>query len=216
MRYQCLIFDHDDTTVNSTATIHHPAFCEFLQKYYPGRTCSLEEYFLKNFEPGFMEMCVDEYGMDAHDLEVETQFWLAYVKDHIPASYPGIAELMHRHKAKGGAICVVSHSMKQNILRDYRANGLPGPDLVFGWEEPPEHRKPNAWPLLKIMEELNLQPKDLLMIDDLKPGFDMARKAGVDFAAVGWANDIAEIESFMRSNCRYYFKTVAELAEFVQ
>ena len=216
MRYQCLIFDHDDTTVNSTATIHHPAFCEFLQKYYPGRTCSLEEYFLKNFEPGFMEMCVNEYGMDAHDLEVETQFWLAYVKDHIPASYPGIAELMHRHKAQGGAICVVSHSMKQNILRDYRANGLPEPDLVFGWEEPPEHRKPNAWPLLKIMEELKLQPKDLLMIDDLKPGFDMARKAGVDFAAVGWANDIAEIETFMRSNCRYYFKTVAELAEFVQ
>ena len=216
MRYQCLIFDHDDTTVNSTATIHHPAFCEFLQKYYPGRTCSLEEYFLKNFEPGFMEMCVDEYGMDAHDLEVETQFWLAYVKDHIPASYPGIAELMHRHKAEGGAICVVSHSMKQNILRDYRANGLPEPDLVFGWEEPPEHRKPNAWPTLKIMEELNFQPKDLLMIDDLKPGFDMARKAGVDFAAVGWANDIAEIETFMRSNCRYYFKTVAELAEFVQ
>ena len=214
MRYQCLIFDHDDTTVNSTATIHHPAFCEFLQKYCPGRTCSLEEYFLKNFEPGFMEMCVDEYGMDAHDLE--TQFWLAYVKDHIPASYPGVAELMHRHKAEGGAICVVSHSMKQNILRDYRANGLPEPDLVFGWEEPPEHRKPNAWPLLKIMEELNLQPKDLLMIDDLKPGFDMARKAGVDFAAVGWANDITEIESFMRSNCRYYFKTVAELAEFVQ
>ena len=128
MRYQCLIFDHDDTTVNSTATIHHPAFCEFLQKYYPGRTCSLEEYFLKNFEPGFMEMCVNEYGMDAHDLEVETQFWLAYVKDHIPASYPGIAELMHRHKAESGAICVVSHSMKQNILRDYRANGLPEPE----------------------------------------------------------------------------------------
>lgn len=216
MRYQCLIFDHDDTTVNSTATIHHPAFCEFLQKYYPGRTCSLEEYFLKNFEPGFMEMCVDEYGMDEHDLEVETQFWLAYVKDHIPASYPGIAELMHRHKAEGGAICVVSHSMKQNILRDYRENGLPEPDLVFGWEEPPEHRKPNAWPLLKIMEELHLEPKDLLMIDDLKPGFDMAKKAGVDFAAVGWANDIPEIESFMRSNCRYYFKTVAELAEFVR
>ena len=216
MRYQCLIFDHDDTTVNSTATIHHPAFCEFLQKYYPGRTCSLEEYFLKNFEPGFMEMCVDEYGMDARDLEVETQFWLAYVKDHIPASYPGISELMHRHKAEGGTICVVSHSMKRNILRDYRANGLPEPDLVFGWEEPPEHRKPNAWPLLKIMEELNLQPKDLLMIDDLKPGFDMARKAGVDFAAVGWANDIGVIETFMRNNCRYYFKTVSELAEFVQ
>ena len=25
MRYKCLVFDHDDTVVNSTATIHHPA-----------------------------------------------------------------------------------------------------------------------------------------------------------------------------------------------
>ena len=53
------------------------------------------------------------------------------------------------------------------------------------------------------------------MIDDLKPGYDMAREAGVDFAAAGWANDIEPIESFMRSNCRYYFKTVPELADFV-
>ena len=66
------------------------------------------------------------------------------------------------------------------------------------------------------MEELDLQPEDLLMIDDLKPGYDMARKAGVDFAAVGWASDIPQIEAFMRQNCRHYFKTVAELDEFVR
>ena len=216
MRYRCLVFDHDDTTVNSTATIHHPAFVRFLEEYFPGRTCSLEDYFLKNFEPGFIRMCVEDYGMDAHDLEVETQFWLDYVKDHIPAAFPGIAGLMHRHKAEGGMICVISHSMKQNILRDYEANSLPEPDLVFGWEQPPEHRKPSVWPLKAIAEELHLERKDLLMIDDLKPGYDMAKNAGVDFAAAGWANDIAKIEAFMRSNCRHYFKTVAELDSFLK
>jgi phosphoglycolate phosphatase/pyrophosphatase PpaX len=36
----------------------------------------------------------------------------------------------------------------------------------------------------------------------------MARAAGVDFAAAGWANDIPEIEGFMRANCERYFKTV--------
>lgn len=215
MRYRCLIFDHDDTAVNSTATIHHPAFLAFLRKYFPGRTCTLEDYFLKNFEPGFIEMCVDEYGMTDRDLETETSFWLDYVKNHVPEAYPGIPEIMHRQKAEGGYVCVVSHSMKVNILRDYRANGMPEPDLIFGWEEPPEHRKPNAWPVRKIMAELSLQPEEILMIDDLKPGYDMAREAGVDFAAAGWANDIEPIESFMRSNCRYYFKTVRELADFV-
>ena len=94
MKYKCLIFDHDDTTVNSTATIHHPAFLDFLSIYYPGRTCTLEEYFLKNFSPGFVQMCVSEYGMTEKDLEVETQFWLDHVKNHIPSAYPGIREIM--------------------------------------------------------------------------------------------------------------------------
>ena len=54
------------------------------------------------------------------------------------------------------------------------------------------------------------------MIDDLKPGFDMAEACGVDFAAVGWSNDIPEIERFMRRNSRLYFKTVAELSAFLE
>ncbi|MBQ6365742.1 MAG: HAD hydrolase-like protein [Oscillospiraceae bacterium] len=216
MKYKCLVWDHDDTTVNSTATIHHPAFLEFLKVYYPDRTCSLEEYFLKNFSPGFIEMCREEYGMTDEQLDLEVQFWLDYVKNHIPVAYPGIREIMVRQKAEGGKVCVISHSMKYNILRDFKANGLPEPDLVYGWEEPPEHRKPNAWPMEQLLEKFSLQPSEVLMIDDLKPGYDMAREVGVDFAAVGWSNDIPEIESFMRSNCRYYFKTVEELAAFVQ
>ena len=98
MRYRCLIFDHDDTAVNSTATIHHPAFLAFLREYFPGRTCTLEDYFLKNFEPGFIEMCVDEYGMTDRDLETETNFWLDYVKNHVPEAYPGIPEIFKRTK----------------------------------------------------------------------------------------------------------------------
>ena len=215
MKYRCLVFDHDDTTVNSTATIHHPCFERFLQDYFPERSCSLEEYFLKNFSPGFVPMCREEYGMDDETLALETEYWQEYVRDRIPEAYPGIREIMLQQKQNGGLIAVISHSYRHNILRDYAANGLPEPDLIYGWEEPPEHRKPNAWPVRKIMAELSLQPEEILMIDDLKPGYDMAREAGVDFAAAGWANDIEPIESFMRSNCRYYFKTVPELADFV-
>jgi len=103
----------------------------------------------------------------------------------------------------------------RNIRRDYEANGLPAPDLVFGWEQPLERRKPEPWPLEEIMRRFALQPRDLLMIDDLKPGYDMALRCGVDFAAVGWANDIPEIEDFMRRNCGLYFKTVPQLAAFL-
>lgn len=215
MRYKCLVFDHDDTVVNSTATIHYPSFLNYLAQYRPGMSCSLEKYFLRNFEPGFIPMCREDYGMTDADLDVEVVFWQEYVEKNIPAAYVGIREIMLRQKAEGGLLCVVSHSLEKNIRRDYAANDLPQPDMVFGWDLPMERRKPNPFPLEEIMGTYGLAPGELLMIDDLKPGFDMASSCGVDFAAAGWANDIQEIERFMRQNSRYYFKTVEELDRFL-
>ena len=63
MRYKCLVFDHDDTVVNSTATIHFPSFRDYLKIYRPGCDITLEEYFSANFAPGFIPMCVERYGM---------------------------------------------------------------------------------------------------------------------------------------------------------
>lgn len=216
MKYKCLVFDHDDTVVNSTATIHHPCFVEYTAERYPGKKCTLEEYFIKNFDPGFLEFCQEEYGMSDADILDETEYWRAYVENHIPLAYPGIKEIMEAQKAEGGLICVVSHSFDHNIYRDYKANSLPEPDAVYGWERPLEERKPAAFPLEDIMRRFSLKPSDLLMIDDLKPGYDMAAKYGVEFAAVGWSSDVPEIERFMRRNCRNYFKTVAEFAEFLK
>ncbi|MCR5137182.1 MAG: HAD family hydrolase [Oscillospiraceae bacterium] len=216
MKYRCLVFDHDDTTVNSTATIHHPCFEQFLRDYYPGRSCDLKEYFLKNFSPGFLPMCREEYGMDDEMIELEGRYWRDYVRSRIPQAYPGIGEIMWKHRNEGGLLAVISHSMRENILRDYAANGLPEPDLVFGWEMPPEKRKPAAWPLEETMRRFSLEPDELLVIDDLKPGYDMAAECGVPFAAAGWANDIPEIEAFMRQNCSMYFKRVQDLAAYLQ
>ena len=215
MKYKCLVFDHDDTVVNSTATIHYPCFVNYLALHYPERSCSLEEYFLKNFNPGFVQMCKDEFGMTEEDMDREVEFWSGYVEQHIPDAYEGIREIMEEHRAGGGLICVVSHSFENYILRDYRENSLPEPDAVYGWSRPLNERKPNPFPLKDIMERFGLKPEELLMIDDLKPGYDMAKSCGVAFAAAGWSNDIPQIESFMRQNCRHYFKTVKELAEFL-
>ena len=215
MRYKCLVFDHDDTTVNSTATIHHPCFQEFLNIYYPGREITLEEYFNKNFTPGFLEMCRGEYGMDDAMIQVETDFWSEYVKTHVPKAYSGIREIMLRQKQEGGIVCVDSHSFSENILRDFRLNSLPEPDAVFGWELPEEKRKPAPWTLQEIMRRYNLEPGEILMIDDLKPGYDMARAAGTDFAAAMWAHNVPYIKDFMLTNCDNCFGTVSELYDFL-
>ena len=216
MRFQCLVMDHDDTTVNSTATIHFPSFLAYLEQVRPGLHYTLDDYFRKNFDPGVMALFTGELGFSEEELEGEFRFWQDWVRTRVPKAYPGIREILQRHRDAGGKIAVVSHSMRENIERDYRENGLPEPDLIFGWEQPPEHRKPEAWPLQQIMETFSLPPEKLLMVDDLKPGYDMARRCGVPFAAAGWANDIPEIEQFMRRNCDFYCKTVADLDQLLE
>lgn len=217
MKFACLVLDHDDTVVNSTATVHYPSFVAFLKQYRPDLpVCSLEQYFQKNFHSGPLGFFRDELGLSEAELQQEHVFWDAYVQNHIPCVYAGMRELLWAHKQQGGHICVVSHSMSHNIRRDYRENDLPEPELVFGWEAPEELRKPNPYPLQRIMQELNLRPDQLLMVDDLKPGYDMAKAAGVPFAAAGWSNDIPMIETFMRQNSDYYFKTIQSLREFLE
>ncbi len=215
MRYPCLVVDHDDTVVNSTATVHYPCFVEYVKRWFPHYSCSLEHYFVKNFDPGVVAFFRDEVGMSEADMRHEQAWWNDYVQDHVPEAYPGIADVLWTQRRQGGGIYVVSHSFGANIRRDWRANGLPEPDGVFGWELPRERRKPSPWALERIMADCGFAPEEMLVLDDLKPGYDMAMAAGVDFAAAGWANDIPEIETFMRGNCDRYFKTVAELRAYL-
>lgn len=215
MKYPCLIVDHDDTVVNSTATVHFPCFVEYVGQYHPQYSCSLEHYFIKNFDPGVVAFFRGEVGMSHEEMLREQAYWNEYVQSHVPQAYPGIAEILWEQKRRGGLLCVISHSYRDNILRDYRENGLPEPDAVFGWECPPGQRKPNPWALEHILETYRLSPEQALVLDDLKPGYDMARACGVPFAAAGWANDIPQIERFMRANCGLYFKTVDAFGQWL-
>ena len=215
MKYACLVLDHDDTVVNSTATIHFPAFMQAMEVLRPGFTMTLEEYFIYNFDPGFTALCEDILHFTPEETEYQSRNWERYVASHIPSVYEGIAPILHRFQQEGGHICVVSHSLKENILRDYEAGGLPRPELVFGWDLPPEHRKPYPWPLEQIMKALSLGPEELLMVDDLKPGKDMADACGVPFAAACWAHHIPSILQYMKENCSCCLSSTKELGEML-
>ena len=215
LKYKCLVLDHDDTVMDSTTHIHYPSFLLALDELRPGTTISLADYFRVNFDPGFLPYCTRTLGLTEAELERELQIWKDYVKDHIPAVFPGMARIIRRQKALGGLVCVISHSFDFNIRRDYEANGLPQPDRIYGWELPLEIRKPHPWALGQIMKQYSLQSNDLLMVDDLKPGYDMAKAAGVPFAAACWAYDVPEILAFMRKNCERAFTDPAQLEKFL-
>lgn len=209
---RCLVLDHDDTVVDSTAHVHFPAFLACAEVLRPGTvSMTLEEYFRMNWEPGLGAYYRDVMGLSEEEMAFETKYWLDYVASHVPAAYPGMERIIRAQKERGGYVCVVSHSRRENILRDYAANGLPAPDLIYGSELPGEKQKPDPWPLLNLMERLELAPSEVLMVDDLPLGREMARRAGVAFAAAGWAHAVAEIESELRRDGGLWFGDPAGL-----
>lgn len=215
LRYQCLVLDHDDTVMDSTAHVHYPAFLAAMEVMRPGVWMSLDDYFRMNFDPGFHDYCEQTLHFTQEDFDTELRLWQGFVDTHIPKAYPGMARIIRRQKELGGYVCVASHSIDRNILRDYRANALPEPDLIYGWELPRELRKPAPYSLEDIMRRLSLAPEDLLMVDDLKPGFDMAKRCGVDFAAACWAYDVPEIKAFLQINSDLLFETPEQLEQYL-
>ena len=217
MKYKCLILDHDDTVVNSTATIHYPCFMQYMRERYPhlADNYTLESYFVKNFHPGVISLFRDEIGMSEEEMAEEERYWANYVEGHVPVAYPGMREILEKFISLGGIVIVDSHSLTRYIERDWKHNNLPAPVHIYGWDIPKENRKPSPFTVLDALSRFSLSKDEVLVVDDLKPGYDMARGAGVDFAAAGWAYDVPEIESFMREHCDYYLKSLSDFESLI-
>ena len=100
------------------------------------------------------------------------------------------------------------------VLRDYEANGLVKPDLVFDWNC--ERRKPDPYALEEVMRIYKLKPEEVMMVDDLKTGYIMAKSIGVPFACAGWSdNQIPMIREFMQQNSDYYVEKVEDLEKLL-
>ena len=71
LRYRCLIIDHDDTAVDSTARIHYPAHIEVMAILRPEiEPVTLRKWFCKNFHPGIMEYLTRELELTQPEMEI--------------------------------------------------------------------------------------------------------------------------------------------------
>ncbi len=216
LRWKCLVLDHDDTVVQSEATVNYPFFVEFLREYRPDMTITAHEYISECFHPGYGDMCRRRFGLTQAEMEIEYRAWKEYIKTHVPAAYPGMERIIRRQKEAGGLVCVISQSAQENILRDYAVHFGIIPDAVYGWDTEPQHRKPSPWALTQIMRQYALTPEDILVLDDMKQAVPMARGVGVAIGFAGWGRaDFPEIVEEMGHLCDYSFLSTASLEDFL-
>lgn len=216
LKYSCLVLDHDDTVVQSEATVHYPCFEEFLKIYRPGIIYTLADYVRDCGIMSFVDLCRIRFEMTEKELQEEYHFWKNYVQTHIPLAFPGIKELLEAYRAAGGKICVVSMSSEDTISRDYRLHFGFEPDLIFGCDLPEAHRKPGVWPIEEIMRQYGFSPDQLLVVDDMTLAVPMARNAGCPIAFAAWGRlDHPEVCAEMERQCDFVFRTPEELKRFL-
>lgn len=216
LKYPCLVLDHDDTVVKSEITVNYPCFLESLEKFRPGETMGYQEFVSWCFRCEFTEFLRIKYGFTDAELFEEYTMWKAYSKTHIPPAYEGIREIILEQKRRGGLVCVASLSSKENILRDYRTHIGIEPDMIFSCDDPRDQRKPGTYPLQKIMQHYSLSPAELLMVDDLKTGYEMASAAGVPIAFAAWSRlQNPDVLEQMERLCDFSFRSTEDLSNFL-
>lgn len=216
LKYPCLVLDHDDTVVQSELTVNLPYFLLTLDSFRPGATISAEEYADGCYRMGFANMCRQRFSFTEQEILEEYTGWKEYIKTHIPDPFPGIGDVIRKQKALGGKVCVVSHSCNENITRDYSRNFGILPDDIFGWDLPEELRKPNDYALKVIMETYGFSPQELLVVDDMKLAYTMAKKQQVPIAFAAWGRkNCPAICEEMRRICDFSFDTPQEFGKFL-
>jgi len=216
LKYPCLVLDHDDTVVQSERTVNYPYFCQILDEFRPGQTISELEYVKGCFDPGFIEMCREKYHFTDQELATEYKGWQEYVRTHAAAPYPGVERVIHRQKELGGMVCVVTQSAEETIRRDYQLHFGMQPDAIYSWDLPAHQRKPNPYPLEHIMRTYGFSPEEMLVVDDMKPAWEMANKVNVPIAFAAWSKtQIPQIVSQMCSLCDFTFYSPRELEAFL-
>lgn len=216
LKYPCLVLDHDDTVVKSEITVNYPCFLESLEKFRPGETMGYQEFVSWCFRYEFTEFLRIKYGFTDEELFEEYTMWQTYSKTRIPPAYEGIREIILEQKRRGGLVCVASLSSKENILRDYREHIGIEPDMIFSCNDPKDQRKPNPYPLQTIMKTYGLNPSEVLMVDDLKTGYEMAAAAGVPIAFAAWSRlSNPDVMEQMEKLCDHSFHTTEDLHNFL-
>lgn len=117
--------------------------------------------------------------------------------------FPGVLETLRQLREWGAKTAVLSNKFDAGtrLLADRCLPGLF--DIVRG-DAPPAPRKPDPTVLLRILDELDVQPEEAAYVGDTLVDVDVARNAGVMAVGVSWGYDAArplpvgELDAYIR------------------
>jgi N-acetyl-D-muramate 6-phosphate phosphatase len=184
-KYKCVIFDLDGTILNTERMNMIPL--QRLIKEELGQDISYEN--LLKYKAYAGKKTIEELGFK--DIEKAYDKWVKYVNEFEEGAtlYDGLDEVI-KTLYKEGIICAIASSkMKNQYEIDFVPTGLQKYIKCEVLADDTEKHKPYPDPLLKVVEILDISPKECMYIGDTIFDFKATKAAGMDFGIAMWGAD---------------------------
>ncbi len=200
MKYKAVIFDLDGTLIDSMGI-----WIQIDKEYLEKRNIPVPDDLFKDVKTGnsFNEIC--QYFKDKFDLpdsieEIGAE-WTSMVKEHYKTDVKlksGAIDLINFLSANEVKMAIGTSNTKYLTETVLRANGILNffDSIVAGCED--IRGKPFPDIFLKAAGELNIAPKDCLVIEDTLHGVLAAHNGGMDAFAIYDDNDTHEVDAIVK------------------
>jgi len=217
MKYKCLVLDHDDTVVKFSRVYQHPSVLLTIKTLRPIiEPLTIKEFNHHCFVYRFEHLCKIRYLFTDEEMKIEYTIWKSHTQSKQAQPFIGWKELLNNYRNQGGKIVVVSYSESKEIIRDYQDHFGFKPDLIFAYDHGLEKLKPHAYPIKTLIEKFNLKPEEILVIDDMPVGYEMAMNANVDFIWAQWAFFDETLNEYIIKTSSETCSNVKELYEILE
>jgi len=154
-----------------------------------------------------------EYFYETDHFQVRHEEWFSeyYSRHHMEQIrlYEGIRDLLEWLKSRGCLLAVATNAYRRSTIESLEHLGISDYfDAVASYDDVPRG-KPAPDMLLKILNELKVEPEEALFIGDGPRDAMAAEAAGIDFLMVNWGfsdhheaiETVEELRQVLERNC---------------
>jgi HAD superfamily hydrolase (TIGR01509 family) len=202
---EAAIFDWDGTIVDTLPLIYRANLTVLGELGITMSRAWFRDWYTPDWRRSYRELGVPEHLWDR-----TSRRWAEEMGRMRPRALPWARRGLRRLRSRGVRLGLVTASTRAVVEPNLERLNMAGLFEVTWYADDVANGKPHPEGLLRALGELGLPPERSVYVGDTTVDLEMARAAGVDFAAVGGTTSEA---AFRAAGAEYVWRGVGEWAD---